>query len=414
MKNETSADMPVNSQGSYGTANLERPVWANSVRYIALVCLLLIILFCCYLIRGSLTLIVLAALVAYLLTPIVRFLNQKLHIHRGLSIAISYVFLLILIAIVVSFLIPWTTQAVKNFIAIDWPQVLAAVEAYIEHLAEEIDTASISIGGFTIDLSRPLETVVNNIRSLREESINIDRLIPDLSATARQIFSISTNVFSQILTWFIMVLTAVMASIYFCRDGHKIWGIVINVFEEKYQPEIAELLKRLRIVWGSYFAGELKLMLYVGVITFLVYTAMGLRWALLLGILAGFCEVVPNIGPILAAVPAIISALIFGSQWIPLNHFIIALMAVAAAVLIQQTENIFLVPHIMGNALELHPVVIIIGIMTLSSRLGILGAVFAAPMIALTKEILYFIIKKIKKQDPYPELYSEKIMEEEV
>ena len=66
----------------------------------------------------------------------------------------------------------------------------------------------------------------------------------------------------------------------------------------------------------------------------------------------------------------------------------------------------------MGNALELHPVIIIIGIMALSSRLGILGAVFAAPMIALTKEVLYFIIKKIKKQDPYPEIYSQNLKEE--
>ena len=85
---------------------------------------------------------------------------------------------------------------------------------------------------------------------------------------------------------------------------------------------------------------------------------------------------------------------------------IVAILAVIAAVLIQQTENIFLVPHIMGNALELHPVVIIIGILALSSRMGLIGAVFAAPMIALFKEILYFIICKIKRQDPYPDLFE--------
>ena len=203
-----------------------------------------------------------------------------------------------------------------------------------------------------------------------------------------------------------MGVTTVMASIYFCRDGHGIWGYIIDLFEEKYQPEISELLHRLRMVWSSYFAGELKLMLIVGLITFLVYMAMGLRWALLLGVIAGFCEVVPNIGPTLATIPAIISALIFGSNWIPFNNIIVAIIAVIAAILIQQVENIFLVPHIMGNALELHPVIIIIGIMALSTRLGVLGAVFAAPMIALAKEILYFIIKKIKKQDPYPDLFE--------
>lgn len=387
-------------------SKMERPVWTNSVRYIALVCLIIVFLAIAYLIRGSITLIVLAALVAYLLNPIVRFLNNKLHIHRNWSIAIAYIILLIVVSVAVSIIIPWVTQAVRNFFAIDWPQVLAAADEYIEYLVTEIDTAAISIGGFNIDLSKPLENLQNSIHSLRAESINLEYLIPDISATARQIFSFSTNVFGQILTGLIMTVTAIMASVYFCRDGHKIWDYIVSVFEEKYQPEVNELLNRLRAVWGSYFAGELKLMLYISVITFVVYLILGLRWALLLGIIAGFCEVVPNIGPTLATIPAIISALIFGSQWLPLNNIIVAILAVIAAVIIQQTENIFLVPHIMGDALELHPVIIIIGILALSSRLGVIGAIFAAPMIALAKEILYFIISKIKRQDPYPELYE--------
>lgn len=384
----------------------ERPVWTNSVRYIALVCLIIIFLTIGYLIRGSISLIILAALVAYLLNPVVRFFNKKLHLRRNWSITIAYILLLIVISLAVSIIIPWVTQAVRNFFALDWPQVLAAVENYIEYLAGEIETDAISIGGFTIDLSKPLENLQNSIHSLRAESINLEYLIPDISGTARQIFSFSTNVFSQILTALIMVVTAIMASVYFCRDGHKVRGYVVNLFEEKYQPEVNELLIRMKSVWNSYFAGELKLMLYIGLITFLVYFVLGLRWALLLGIIAGFCEVVPNIGPTLAAIPAIVSALIFGSQWFPLNNIIVAILAVIAAVLIQQTENIFLVPHIMGNALELHPVVIIIGILALSSRMGLIGAVFAAPMIALFKEILYFIICKIKRQDPYPELFE--------
>ena len=394
--------------------NYQKPVWTNSVRYIALVCLLIIIILCCYLIRGSITLLILAALVAYLLSPVVRFLHNKLHIKRNLAIAISYLLLLIMISILVSIIIPWVTQAIRNFFAIDWPQVLAAIDSYIQYLADEIDTASFSIGGFTLDLSKPLETLQESIRTLSKEAINVEFLIPDFTQTAKQIFSFSTNVFSQIMTVLILIITAVMASVYFCRDGHKIWVFIVDIFEEKYQPEIRELLRRLRIVWGSYFAGELKLMLYIGVITFVIYFALGLRWALLLGLIAGFCEVVPNIGPILATVPAIISALIFGSRWLPFNNLIVMILAIIAAVIIQQTENIFLVPHIMGNALELHPVIVIIGIMALSSRMALLGAVFSSPMIALAKEILYFIIKKKKKQDPYPDLYDENTMETEV
>ena len=393
-------------QNNYNMEN-ERPVWTNTVRYIALVCLILLLIGTLYLLRGSLTLIVLSALVAYLLNPIVRLFNKKLHINRNLSIVIAYILLVVVISLAVSFFVPVVTQAVRNFFAMDWPQVLSTIDQYIDHIAEEIDTASFTIGGFNFDLSKPLENVQQWIRNLQVESINIEYLIPDFTETAKQIFSFSTNIFSQIMTAFILTVTAVMTSLYLCRDGYKIWDVMVNVFEEKYQSEISELLRRLKLVWESYFIGELKLMLYIGTITYIIYMIMGLRWALLLGIIAGFCEVVPNIGPILATIPAVISALIFGSSWIPFGNLVIAIVAVIAAVIIQQTENLFLVPHIMGNALELHPVIILIGIMALSSRLGILGAVFAAPMIALVKEILYYIISKIKRQDPYPELYLE-------
>ena len=162
----------------------ERPVWTNSVRYIALVCLIIIFLTIGYLIRGSISLIVLAALVAYLLNPVVRFFNKKLHLRRNWSITIAYILLLILLSLAVSIIIPWVTQAVRNFFALDWPQVLAAVENYIVYLAGEIETDAISIGGFTIDLSKPLENLQNSIHSLRAESINLEYLIPDISGTA--------------------------------------------------------------------------------------------------------------------------------------------------------------------------------------------------------------------------------------
>ena len=387
---------------------IEKPVWTNGVRYIALVGMIILIIFLGYLVRGSLTLLAIAAIVAYLMNPIARFFHTKLHISRNLSIVIAYILFIILIVIIVSSIIPQITQAVRNFFAIDWPQVLNAIDGYLELLENEVDAASITIGGFTIDFSKPLEALQERIQTFRMESINIESFIPDLTTAAGRVFSFSTGFFGQVFTGLILTITAVMASIYFCRDGHKLGGFVINIFEEKYQPEIRELMRRIRIVWDSYFAGELKLMLLIALITFGVYSLLGIRWALLLGVIAGFCEVVPNIGPILATFPAFLSALIFGSRWIPWNNIAISVLAVIAAILIQQTENIFLVPHIMGNALELHPVVIIIGIMVLSSRMGLLGAIFAAPMIALAKEVLYFIIYKIKRQDPYPELYNEK------
>ena len=247
----------------------QRPVWTNEVRYISLVGLIILIIYIAYLVRGSLTLVVIAALVAYLLSPIVRFFNRKLRIKRNLAIILAYILLLIVIIIGISFIIPRVTQAVRDFLAVDWPQVLSAFDGYIEMLEDEVDAVQITVGGFTLDLSEPLKKLQETIRSARANAISVESLIPDITETLRTLFSFSTGIFGQIMTALILTITAVMASIYFCRDGNKLGGYVVGLFEEKYQPEIRELLHRIRLVWDSYFAGELKLMLYIGLITFL-------------------------------------------------------------------------------------------------------------------------------------------------
>ena len=127
------------------TQKEERPIWTNEVRYISLVGLIILIISIAYLIRGSLTLVVIAALVAYLLSPIVRFFNRKLRIKRNLAIILAYILLLIVIIIGISFIIPRVTQAVRNFLAVDWPQMLAAFDEYIELLEDEVDSVQISV-----------------------------------------------------------------------------------------------------------------------------------------------------------------------------------------------------------------------------------------------------------------------------
>ena len=176
-----------------GTEEIERPVWSNSVRYIALVGLIILIIYIGYLVRGSLTLLALAAIVAYLMNPIARFFNEKLHVNRNLSIVIAYILFIILIVVIISSIIPRITQAVQNFFSSDWPTVLAVLDDYIATIDNEFDAVVINIGGFNIDLSAPLDTLRETIKSFRVESINIESFIPDITATLRQVFTFSTG-----------------------------------------------------------------------------------------------------------------------------------------------------------------------------------------------------------------------------
>ena len=197
--------MNTNSKNSRG----QRPVWTNEVRYISLVGLIILIVYIAYLVRGSLTLVVIAALVAYLLSPIVRFFNRKLRIKRNLAIILAYILLLIVIIIGISFIIPRVTQAVGDFLAVDWPQVLSAFDEYIELLKDEVDAVQIKVGGFTLDLSEPLRKLQDTIHSTRVDAINVESLIPDITETLRRLFSFSTGIFGQIMTGMILTIKVI-------------------------------------------------------------------------------------------------------------------------------------------------------------------------------------------------------------
>ena len=115
----------------------------------------------------------------------------------------------------------------------------------------------------------------------------------------------------------------------------------------------------------------------IGIFTWIGLTAFGLQFAVPLGLIAGILEIVPTIGPIIAAVPAIIVALTISPGF--------AISIMLFYILVQMLENNILVPKIMQKAVGLNPIVIIIGVLIGSKFLGILGALLAVPFISMTQ-----------------------------
>jgi predicted PurR-regulated permease PerM len=122
--------------------------------------------------------------------------------------------------------------------------------------------------------------------------------------------------------------------------------------------------------------------------------------ALYLGIFAGLLEIIPNLGPIIAAVPAVIVALIQGSVSLPISHLAFAVLIIIFYMLVQQVEDKLTVPRVLGAALELSPLIVMTGIVVGISVGGILGALLATPVIATGREVLHYIYSKMQEQEP--------------
>ncbi len=143
-------------------------------------------------------------------------------------------------------------------------------------------------------------------------------------------------------------------------------------------------------------------MFIIGSVTWVGNTALGISGAFALAVIAGLMELIPNLGPFLALIPAVIVAILQGSTYLGVSNWVFALMIVGLYVLIQQFENTFVVPRVLGDAVNLHPLVVMLGVLIGASVAGILGALLAAPVIASMREIIRYLYLKILGEEPFP------------
>lgn len=151
------------------------------------------------------------------------------------------------------------------------------------------------------------------------------------------------------------------------RIGKSVPGLLPENYKEKGILTIHLVEEKL----GAWLRGQVILSLSIGLITWIALTILGIPFALPLAILAGFLEIIPTLGPIIAAIPATIVALAISP--------VMALTVIGVYTGIQIAENNFLVPKIMQKAVGLNPVVIIIAILIGGNLMGVAGALLSIP-----------------------------------
>jgi predicted PurR-regulated permease PerM len=163
------------------------------------------------------------------------------------------------------------------------------------------------------------------------------------------------------------------------------------------------LLGRIARLWLAFIRGQLTLMLVVGVVTWLGLIALGVRGSLYLGAAAGLLEIVPNLGPVISTALGAVLALQYGSSYLRISNPVLAVVVIVFYVLVQQLENIFIVPRVMGDALKLPALVVLLGIAVGAALAGVPGAVLATPLIATARELERYYRRKRRGEDPFPD-----------
>lgn len=171
------------------------------------------------------------------------------------------------------------------------------------------------------------------------------------------------------------IITVLALSFYLLLDYDGSRKTISSLFPKKYQDEALLLVTQINEKLGAWLRGQIILSITIGLLTWIILTVLHMPFALPLAVLAGLLEIIPTIGPIIAAIPAVIVAFTISPN--------MALVIVVAYLVIQALENNLLVPRIMQRAVGLNPIAVIIGIIVGGQLLGVMGALLSVPFISL-------------------------------
>lgn len=357
--------------------------------------------------RQTIPLLVAAGIIAYIFSPLVDLL-ERVRIPRAVATLTLYVLLVVGLTITPFLIVPVLVNQLAS-LSFDVPTTAIQLWAWLGSAITNLPSR-IEFLGFEL----PLEGVTQQIETSFAEFTFIPTLAEILNYI-QQLISTATNVMSStaaigfsvvggLFNAFIAVLVVFFLSLYLTKDAPTIRAYVESLFPQSYQSEWADLLRRMGYIWQAFFRGQILLCIIIGVSTALALELAGMPGALVLGLLAAVLEVIPNIGPIIAMIPAVIIALIQGSSVLSeygVNNFGFALITVAIYFIIQQLEAYILVPRIIGGNVRLHPVVVVAGVAIGYNIGGIFGAFFAAPVIATLRVLGGYIHAKLLDREPF-------------
>jgi predicted PurR-regulated permease PerM len=180
-------------------------------------------------------------------------------------------------------------------------------------------------------------------------------------------------------------------SIYLLLDRENLYKKVTWFTQDQRMLNLAkEYVNTVEEQLGGWVRGQVVLMTIIGFITYFGLLIIGIPYALPLALLAGSLEVLPNLGPTIAAVPSIILAYIFGG-------WIMAMITLVFYLIVQQLENNLIVPKVMKDNADVNPLTTILAILMGVKLGGVIGALLSVPLYIVTRT-LYSMWLREKRQ----------------
>ncbi len=360
--------------------------------------LLLAALLIIYIGRSSLPLVVFAGLLALLVDPFIRFFTRRLKINKILAIIITYLFVVAALIIIPLLLMHPLVEAINFALQIDPNMVVQRLSQAVQSISVALQDHKWLASLFSPALETLSKALNSSTTGAAVQTPTLQVSVADLSSQVGAALGTVAGYLGPTFSGLASILLTFLMALQMTISAGEIKGWFSVLIPPGHGPELSLLFRNIHNTWTAFLRGQINLMLIVGLITWVGGFILGLPQAFFLGVIAGFMELIPNVGPVIAAVPAVLIALLFGSTHLDVSQPVFALIIIIFYTLVQAVENQFLVPKVMGSAVDLPPLVVLIGVIVATGAFGIMGALLATPVIATGRLIFLYIYGKIMLQ----------------
>ncbi|MFH0856944.1 MAG: AI-2E family transporter [bacterium] len=305
---------------------------------------ILIILWFLIFIRGIIGVFLVALLLTAALKPMVDWLEKR-KIPRVLGLSVIYLIFFTIISVTLILSIPplihQTKQLAQNFPSY-WEKIISGLGAFRDFSSQH---------GLIDNINKITSSFENNLTNL-----------------AGNIFGTVSSIFGGVAS-FIFILVIAFYMTMEKNAAQRISNLLLPI---NYREKTLDLVNKLEIKIGLWVRGQIVLMIIIGAVAFIGLTILGINYALILGLIAGLTEIVPYLGPVLGAIPAVFIAFTQSPYK--------ALAVIIFYFIIQELENDFIAPKVMEKAVGINPIISIFALLIGVKIAGIMGVLLSIPV----------------------------------
>lgn len=312
----------------------------------------------------------LGLVVAYLILPVVNFVQywlptiiKKQPFARPLAIVIVYLLGILLVLAAVATIVPPILNQLTNL-----EEIVNKIYSDATILSEE-------------GLKQYKQLSPNTQARIQEQIQTFDPT--GLAASLFTGITSTVGAISNTVSFAVGLIIIPFWLFYILNDEKTVINGVMGIIPHDVRADVEALRLIFDTILAAYIRGQLFLAATLGITISIGLWLLNVPYWLLLGLTAAFLGIFPFIGAILGAIPAIIIAF--------LQSPTLALWVVGLFVIVQQVDNLFLSPKIMGEAVELHPAIIMVVIISGTSVFGIIGALIAVPLTAILRDVAHYL-----------------------